>query len=64
MPLADRGFRFLTHLRHRLDDEQTDNGQNFLRPRGRSVKPVKEKRTCAVASCVGGSRRRIKALTR
>src|ERR1700687_4571132 len=24
-----------THLRHRLNDEQTDNGHNFLRPRGR-----------------------------
>src|SRR6202035_1937608 len=40
----------MTHLRHRLNDEQTDNGHNFLRPRGRSVKPVEEKRTCAVAS--------------
>jgi hypothetical protein len=37
----------LTHLRHRLSDEQTDNGHNFLRPRGRLVKPVEEKRTCA-----------------
>src|ERR1700736_635608 len=35
----------MTHLRHQLNDEQTDNGHNFLRPRGRSVKPVEEKRT-------------------
>jgi hypothetical protein len=25
----------LPHLRHRSNDEQTDNGHNFLRPRGR-----------------------------
>ena len=32
----------MAHLRHRLNDEQTDNGHNFLRPRGRSVKPVEK----------------------
>ena len=31
---------------------------------GRSVKPVEEKRSCAVASCVGGLRRRVNALPR
>jgi hypothetical protein len=43
----------------RLNDEQTDNAHNFLRPRGRSVKPVKEKRTCAVAlmGCAAASMR-------
>jgi hypothetical protein len=44
----------LTHLRYRLNDERTDNGHNFLKPRGRSVKPVEEKRTCAAASCLVG----------
>jgi hypothetical protein len=54
----------IDNMRHRLNDDQTDNEQNFLRPRGRSVKPVEETRTCAVASCVGGLRRRINALPR
>jgi hypothetical protein len=44
----------LTHLRYRLNDERTDNGHNFLKPRGRSVKPAEEKRTCAAASCLVG----------
>jgi hypothetical protein len=48
----------------RLDGEQTDNGQDFLRRRGRSVKPVQEKRTCAAASRVGRLHRRINALPR
>ena len=46
-------------LRHQLNDEQTDKGPNFLKSRGRSVKPAKEKRLaqwhhvlagCALAS--------------
>ena len=56
--------RHTYHLRHRLNDEQSDNGHNFLGPRDRSVKPVEENRTCAAASCVGGVRRRINALLR
>jgi hypothetical protein len=52
----------LTHLRYRLNDERTDNGHNFLKPRGRSVKPVEEKRRSGIV--FGGLRRRINALSR
>jgi hypothetical protein len=52
---------FETHLRHRLNDEQTDNGHNFLRPRGRSVKLAKEKRLAqwhhVLAGCATASMR-------
>ncbi len=34
-PVSGSSGPVLTHLRHRLNDEQTDNGHNFLRPRGR-----------------------------
>src|ERR1700730_3999395 len=51
----------MTHLRHQLNDEQTDNGHNFLRPRGRSVKLAKEKRLAqwhhVLAGCATASMR-------
>jgi hypothetical protein len=46
----------MTHLRHRLNDEQTDNGHNFLRQVVR-LNPWKESGLAQWHRVVGGLRR-------